>query len=993
MIQGAAFQTRARTVDHLGREQIADCPTAISELWKNAFDAYARNVELNIYDGKEPVAAIVDDGHGMSHKEFVDRWLVVGTESKATVDNTPVEDRNGLKIRPRLGQKGIGRLSCANLGPILLLVSKRAKGPFVAAMVDWRLFENPFINLADIFIPMTVFAKQDLLFAQLPGLVAKLSENVTGGTEKPRKERVREAWVAYDELYRQEHKEGISNKLQAPSEEVLSTISAISFEPRHLLQWPVWTGDSQHGTALLVSHINYDLLAQLGGEIVDTSALGARSRFFETLSSFVDPFVDPADLGTVVEDRHFTYAVRVWEGDVPREIVGSEKQFDRRLLDGMEHRIEGRIDPDGVFSGRIRAFGEWLPDACVIEPPKDLSIPRRVDTEVGPFELYIASMEFMQANSTHPRMEFQRYQELAKQYSGFMMFRDGLRVLPYGRTDNDFFEIESRRSRSAGREFWNHRQMFGRLAITRGRNPNLKDKAGREGLLDNRAAKTLKALVENILMQSARRYFGSESEIRGELLPQIKETNEKKRAAEARNRLRKRHRQAFRLKLRSFSRELPGFAREVEQYSDNLDIGSETQISEAQGTLEDFRERMSDFRLPGVPKSLGSLEDTYADYRDTMRKVLAAIVSLSDDIDLQIERVDPAKPRDLLKKQLARNAAQIHHRIQGWRKSIDGLQKAEFARIRELVGERNKIFHAEATPLLHRLETGELTYAEVSKLMDLLKQRLDEENSEMFVPYIGALESLKESIDLEHLATFGMEELSELRTELERLNSLAQLGIAVEIVGHELQSYDDIIGSGLRRLPENVRAGKAVKDIEFGYEGLTDQLRFLSPLRLAGQKIQRWITGEEVADYISEFFKLTLAKNRISLVPTDAFKRLRVFDQLSRLYPVFINLVNNSIYWLSVSDSDNRRILLDVVGSEVVVSDNGPGIDPEDLSSLFTLFFTKKLRGGRGVGLYLSRANLAAGGHKIRYEPATADMPLSGANFVIAFRGAEFDGE
>ena len=42
----AAFRTRARTVDHLGRGQIADCPTAVSELWKNAWDAYARNVIL-----------------------------------------------------------------------------------------------------------------------------------------------------------------------------------------------------------------------------------------------------------------------------------------------------------------------------------------------------------------------------------------------------------------------------------------------------------------------------------------------------------------------------------------------------------------------------------------------------------------------------------------------------------------------------------------------------------------------------------------------------------------------------------------------------------------------------------------------------------------------------------------------------------------------------------------------------------------------------------
>jgi len=81
MVESIAFKTRARTIDHLGREQIADCPTAISELWKNSYDAYARKVELRIFDSDVPVAAILDDGHGMNYQEFVDRWLVVGTES------------------------------------------------------------------------------------------------------------------------------------------------------------------------------------------------------------------------------------------------------------------------------------------------------------------------------------------------------------------------------------------------------------------------------------------------------------------------------------------------------------------------------------------------------------------------------------------------------------------------------------------------------------------------------------------------------------------------------------------------------------------------------------------------------------------------------------------------------------------------------------------------------------------------------------------------
>jgi hypothetical protein len=62
-------------------------------------------VELNLYDGEEPVAVIGDDGHGMNRSEFVGKWLVVGTESKATTERTPIEDRNGLYLRPRLGQK------------------------------------------------------------------------------------------------------------------------------------------------------------------------------------------------------------------------------------------------------------------------------------------------------------------------------------------------------------------------------------------------------------------------------------------------------------------------------------------------------------------------------------------------------------------------------------------------------------------------------------------------------------------------------------------------------------------------------------------------------------------------------------------------------------------------------------------------------------------------------------------------------------------------
>ena len=475
------------------------------------------------------------------------------------------------------------------------------------------------------------------------------------------------------------------------------------------------------------------------------------------------------------------------------------------------------------------------------------------------------------------------------------------------------------------------------------------------------------------------------------LLPEIQEANREQKASEARNKLRQRQRREFQSKLKRYLVELPPLVNELEDFVQDLTLTKEEQIDPAREQFENLRDRASAYRLPGAPKSLGSMEESYAEFRDLSRASADLLEAIEAELQVQIERLRPTRPRALLERQLARNAALIHHRVQGWKRTIDVLQRGEFERVRDLVRERNKVFHAEASPLLVRFDRGDVDYHEAAKLLDGLKDSINSANEELFVPYIGALEALKESIDLEHLATFGADEAGELRNELERLTALAQLGIAVEIVGHELQSYDDIIGEGLARLPADVRASKPAQDIAFGYDGLTDQLRFLSPLRLAGQRIQRWITGAEVAEYLNEFFRILMARNAVTLEASEAFERIRIYDQQSRLFPVFINLINNSIYWACTRPND-RKIVLDVVGRDVVISDNGPGVSAEDLPNLFSLFFTRKARGGRGVGLYLARANLAAGGHTIRYEPKGDGMPLGGANFVITFRGAEYDG-
>ena len=85
--------------------------------------------------------------------------------------------------------------------------------------------------------------------------------------------------------------------------------------------------------------------------------------------------------------------------------------------------------------------------------------------------------------------------------------------------------------------------------------------------------------------------------------------------------------------------------------------------------------------------------------------------------------------------------------------------------------------------------------------------------------------------------------------------------------------------------------------------------------------------------------------------------------------------------------------MIDYTGAFVVVSDSGPGVESEDIPYIFDLFFTRKQRSGRGVGLYLAQANLAAGGHTIRYRQEGEEALLDGAAFFIDFNGLEVDKE
>ena len=360
MVDSVSFRTRARTIDHLGREQIADCPTAISDLCKNSFDSYSLKVELHIFDDEIPVATLVDDGHGMNRKEIEGKWLTIGTESKTTGEKASKEDRDGLALRPRQGQKGIGRLSCAALGHLLLLISKRKDYPFTATLLDWRLFENPLLMLNDIQIPMVEYYDKNELFDHLPSLFDKLMGNLWGDGDDPKRdERLITGWDLYEELEQKEHKRSTKKLIE-------ETVINDAFFERHLSTWDVWTGESVKGTAMFMSGLHDDLIAQLSMESISELSgpeVRAKENFIQTLSNFTDPLAK--DDEPHVTD--FKNSVIAWNGQLRRPIIDEVREFDISNLYDLEHIVDGNVDEEGFFNGRIKAFGKWH-EHIIIKP-------------------------------------------------------------------------------------------------------------------------------------------------------------------------------------------------------------------------------------------------------------------------------------------------------------------------------------------------------------------------------------------------------------------------------------------------------------------------------------------------------------------------------------------------------------------------------------------------------------------------------------------------
>lgn len=976
MVSQSTFQTRARAIDHLGRGQIADCPTAVTELWKNSYDAYARNVSLHIFEGEPDVAGIFDNGSGMSRKDIDEKWLVIGTESKTDGQEIPEEDRFGLPVRPKLGEKGIGRLSAGFLAPVTLLVSKKQGIGFVAVLVDWRLFENPNLLISDIGIPIEEFEELDELKKLIPKMAKQCKGNLDGGnvTGKKEVERVVAAWKAFS----------AEEKKQGATETTASRIRNLDFTKLKLEdKLEFWDtedefedGDS-HGTALLLIDLNRELGVwvdpKVNSEDEDANNVKAKLKF--TLNGFVDPN------DSAIQD--FQYIAEFHKTERRSVIIDStNNHLDTEWLSSLEHYVSGTIDEKGWFNGNVTGFG--------IDQGKTrfrLTVPSLVDkkgkSKVGAFDFEIAAVEQELSKTSHDETELSAIKKTQKSFAGVLVYRDGVRVLPYGRPDSDFFELEARRGKHAGREFWAHRRVFGRVRISREHNQKLKDKAGREGLVDNETKRLFKDAVVDVLTTLARKFFGSDSPIRMPELKRVKAAKSRGEASVAK--IRKSRRKEFLSCLNRTQKLLGKLEPNFEAIGEDLEAAAkakdEKELINILERIEQFREVFESISLPAIPKGLGDREEEYREARDVLEEFESKIPEHEESALATLQKIKELDPRQMVDEYRLKELQLLGRQVQKQMLAISEKSNQLVSLWKSRLDQQLSTFDVDAMSIVDEVEE-DLTWGigEVQILADKFTSTA-----------IGHANSVRRSIDLlldgndiDSAIAISDEGSLHANDKIQQLMLMAQSGIAVELIGHELEEMAQETESNFGRMPDNCKKSVAYKRAFNGFASLVDRFRFLSPFSVTSYRSRQEITGEEIAEFVSDFFGRRFENAEVDFKATKSFESISFTDLPSRIYPVFINLVNNSLYWLKYAKK--KQIRLDMKDGLVIVADSGPGVDRDDIESLFQMFFTKRPQ-GRGIGLYLSQANLSVARHKIRYASKKDPTVLSGANFIIEFRG------
>ena len=834
----ANFRTKARAIDLLGRNQIADLPTAITELWKNGYDAYGDYLDAGLYragykDVKYDMFTISDDGFGMNESDIINKWIVIGTDNKKNSGNLiPLEDRFGKKERVSLGEKGIGRLSVTYLGNHMLMVTKKVNQPYQLVFMNWKALENYELYLDEVEIPTTE--------------IVNLEE-------------INEKYQYLQELYLENFQSDSWQNFRELKEDILSELAKYKNIPTAIMKKiQDHFMEKKHGTYFIIFDPINEIVdlekeqeSNLKEEQEDTSE---QTRYVRSaLSGLFNPFDEKLleeRKSILGEDFSKTPSFIIYTSDGnEHDFLQLKDFFSEEEFASCEHWIDGVFDDTGCFLGKIKVFGN-------VEEYN--YIPRkRPKCNIGKLRLKLAFWEGSKAITSMSEEKWRIYESKGEVFSGLYVYRDGFRVLPYGRTDFDFLEFEKNRTKNAGVYYFSHRKMFGFIGITKNGNSRLIDKSGREGFVANDAYRAMKMLLVEFFMKIAKEKYGTHSEQRKEQ----KELNKKKREREDLIKQEKKRNYQAVVQIR---KQIIDNRKVMVQKKNEiliLKIEIDSIIQKKKNLNEEAREVFSkldslkkdinilkinvspDITLTGND-SINDLLHDYEDERNELEKILA-------DCD---KKANEHVYVNILKNEYGNKYVQIKKEIE---RMFDTIEKSISENFKEITMQLNKKI-LESKRIIYRLSPVEveidvLSEEETIKRMEELDTVLNsirQEYENIYFPFVRQFENITLEKDFtKTLEAYKSKEI-ELTKQIDSFYELAQIGMSIEVIDHQFNVLYAQIASALSKLGTIAKKSSEISEIynplKMSFQHLESNHKMLMPMYRTTRRNKTNISGKDM---------------------------------------------------------------------------------------------------------------------------------------------------
>ncbi|MBR0598597.1 sensor histidine kinase [Sinanaerobacter chloroacetimidivorans] len=1015
------FTTKSRTIELLGKKQIRDGVTALTELIKNAYDADAKTCRVIFNDYKNSNYILISDtGCGMTKKDILEKWLVIGTDSKFQ------KKRETPSGRVMMGEKGIGRLAASTLGNQLLMITKATdSNGWEIILIDWNTFNNKFASLDQISV------------GHLSNCAIKEAKDISTYINElliPVKENLKKSFWFDDD------KNNI--QLKGELEELYSTIKKelndYEVDYVKLYNQMQLIEKAGSGTLLYITNINDEWYKILGSAKESRKEIASNEYSWSNYNR-LNTFIFNTNNSTK------DFEIIVWCRD---EIKEFSYGFTDEDYNNFDLKVKGKISK-GIFTGEIKAINaneEKLNEANkILQNGLNVS-PSDIEetTDCGEFFIEFMQIEGTEALSSLNADIWQAQVSKLALYGGISVYRDDVRILPYGEPRNDFLGIEERRTRGAGYYVFSHRRMYGRIDISRENNPLLEDKSNREGLIENRAYFYFVSTLQKLLI------FLATDIINGLGLREsyTRFNDETKKAAELNDRIAKEQERLNKAYIKEIKERLGLLNKKIkndhlketfriiEDALSNLNNNQDTKVLFQLDVINDAIIRAKNdincitSEVISIDKkfapvldnelviSIYSVNEKLKEYCSRYSTMLRQFQNNLNEIRSAFEKTKSQsneyisliqnKCNDLIeiiqkekKDSISRSIAKEHiNKLLGYYNKTKIEIEQELNEINNntasILNQKLSILNQTKSNVSNNIYNTEELFAIINNLSDLedildntISSKLNKyEMVDSQYEYLQTLNSLFESDMpagdyLEGLIAVN----NSLRQENTILSELANVGLAAEVVDHEFNQYFTNVKYAINNLSTSIKDNNQkywLNQIYVGFNAISNRHSQLSPTYRSKNLWKRDVLIRKTIDDLTDFFRIRLDRNNISVI-NEVDGEIAIYTSPSKLQPILSNLIDNSIYWLQSAKKKKIIWYFDVTKNALYIEDTGPGIPNYLREKIFELFFTTKPNNsGRGIGLYISKKLLNMDGFGISLVNGRIG---DGACFEITFGG------